>query len=188
MSHPRSAFASGRPIILGAVLAVAAAPAWPGDQIYRSVDKNGQPVFSDQPRTDSAPVSLPPTNTLPPTAAPESGTPAREEEAYYASIAITSPANDESFTNTGGEFAVSAQIDPPLRDGDALQLLVDGTAYGPTQTEGQFAVSGYLHGTHTLQVQVIDATGATLLESGTISVHMHQTNSRTQKPLRRRTN
>ena len=155
------------------------------EQIYRSVDDQGQPVFSDQAGEGSQPVTLAPTNTVPPgTLSPDVDQAAAQSPSDYA-VAIRSPSNDESFVNTGGSFSVVADIQPAPESGAMVQLLVDGAVYGEPQAGGVFELNGLPRGSHTLQVEVIDAQGSSLGASDAITVHVHQASSAVHKAIRR---
>jgi Domain of unknown function (DUF4124) len=155
-------------------LALAASEASAGDEIFRSVDKDGRPVFSDQGDKGGEPVTLPSTNTVP-AFKPDNRPRGRTVEAVeqYQSCAITSPADGASIVNTGGVFSVTANVVPKLMEGHRLQLLIDGAPFGSSQAAGEFQVSGFRHGSHTLQVQVIDATGAVVIASSPVTLYLH---------------
>lgn len=160
--------------IVGLVLASGAGA---DDQIYRSVDKEGRVIFSDEAGEGAKPVELPPTNTMEqpavmPQPAPSEGT--VSEFTGYDSVAIVQPANDESIVNTGGDFSVSVRTTPPLQTGHSVRLLLDGAAYASTGADGSFSLSNIDRGSHTLQVQVIGEDGAILGASSTITVHVRR--------------
>lgn len=155
------------------------------EQIYRSVDDKGQPIFSDQADEHSQPVTLPPVNTVPPTSLSQGvDQPTAESPADYV-VSIRSPSNDQSFVNAGGSFSVVADIQPASESGVMVQLLVDGAVYGEPQTGGVFEVSDLSRGSHTLEVDVIDEQGSLLGASDTITVHVHQATSPLRKAIQR---
>jgi hypothetical protein len=60
-----------------------------------------------------------------------------------------------------GNFAVSAEVSPPLRRGETLTLLIDGQAYGAAQESNSWFVEGAMRGPHDLVVQRSGRTGST---------------------------
>jgi hypothetical protein len=129
-------------------------------QVYKSVDKDGRVIFSDQPSPGAEQVPLGQTNRIPTvdTAAP----PAPEEPTSsgppYTRIAIVEPVDGATITNPGGNFVVQFVLEPALRDGDTLQLLVDGQPTG-TISDASIQLEGMLRGEHTLELVVFDARG-----------------------------
>ncbi len=57
------------------------------------------------------------------------------------------------------------QLEPDLREGDKLNLLLDTNPVSAPQTGVTFVLSNVDRGTHTLQVQVIKAQGIVLMQS-----------------------
>jgi hypothetical protein len=91
----------------------------------------------------------------------------------YTQIAIARPGNEETVHDNEGNLAVQVAVSPSLAPGDRIVLLLDG---GPvaTQTGTTFALSRIERGAHTLQAQVVDARGATLVASRPITFYMWQ--------------
>ena len=96
-------------------------------QLYKSVDENGNVVYSDVPPDGTAePVELPPLNVIEAVKV----APPRSESAdpglpLTYSIQITQPQNEQTFRNTR-EFPVSVSIDPPLQEGHQVAISLDG--------------------------------------------------------------
>jgi Domain of unknown function (DUF4124) len=157
--------------------------------IYKSVDKDGNVVFSDQPARDAEPVKLGPTNAMqaPADAAPraEPGPGTGDAAPFYQALDITSPADGSTVNNPGGNVLVLFGLSPPLREGDSTRLLIDGTP-GGMPAEGGLLAPGTSRGEHTLEVQVLDAGGTVLRTSAPVRVTVFRSPIR-DKPGRPRT-
>jgi hypothetical protein len=91
----------------------------------------------------------------------------------YADVVIVQPANEETVHDNLGNVAVQVAVSPSLAPGDRIVLLVDGRPVAQ-QMDATFALSGIERGAHTLQAQVVDASGATLVASRPVTFYMWQ--------------
>lgn len=148
-------------------------------QIYKTTDENGNVVFSDAPpagSTSSEQVELSQTNTTPPPPVvnpikrprpePEDVSPAPVE------VSITSPANETTIPMGGGNFSVSAAVSSGARNGQTLQLLMDGAPQGPPQESGNWSLQSVMRGPHDLVVEVLDRQGKVLGSSESVRVYV----------------
>ncbi len=143
-----------------------------GEEIYRTVEKDGRVVFSDQPTGKAEPVRVGRTNSMQAPAAagkPAEGAPAGETGPVYASVEITSPADGGTVTNPSGNILVQFTLAPPLREGDSTRLLIDGMP-GGLPAEGGLLAPTNSRGEHHLEVQVLDAAGTVLATSAPVHV------------------
>lgn len=154
------------------MLAVAAAAAQAGS-VYRWVDKDGTVVFGDEPPPGSAAqeIEIPPANVIrglpprPATETPLSADSAPEEEAPdYRGLSIIYPEAESAVRQNAGNLSVRVELEPGLRPGDRLELLMDGSPIA-TSTTGQFDLTNVDRGTHTLTTRVVDEADQILIES-----------------------
>jgi hypothetical protein len=151
------------------------APAWTW------VDANGTVHFSDRPEPGARQVELsgsprvgsvapPPVQTAPrPTAPREQAGPAR----YTAEI--MRPAEQETLWNTGGVVNVQMRVQPGLEPGHRYDLLLDGQRRNLNTTSASVTLPDVFRGGHTLQMLVIDASGAELIRSAPRTFFVQQT-------------
>jgi len=147
--------------------------------VYKSVDENGNPVFSDTPPTNGSAVKniqVSPTNSAPPPPdIPRPPKPVVEEEEIEATVEITSPAPDTTIAiGYGGDFSVSARTNPPLGAGTSAQLLMDGVAVGAPQSVTSWALTNVFRGAHVLSVTIVDAGGEQVAISPPVTVYVRR--------------
>lgn len=159
-------------IVATGLLLLLLAPAL-ADTIYRSVDEHGRPVFSDRPGPGSEPLQVGPLNVerpVQPLPRVEAESPAEEQFTRYRSLEITAPR--DAVPNGLVPTDVEVRIDPALREGHRLELLLDG-AFHAAAEEPAFTIEQMSRGPHTLQVRVVDAAGRKLQSSPEIEVYVH---------------
>ncbi len=149
-------------------------------QIYRTTDADGNVIFTDTPPPGGAAeqVQLQQTNRAEPTRLPppDAADQAEETTALEATpaqvVRITSPANEETIPMGGGNFSVTARVEPPLEKGQSLRLSLDGTPTGKLQQSGFWDLVSVERGAHDLSVAVVDANGKVLTNSDPVRVYV----------------
>ena len=106
-------------------------------EIYTYTDASGNKVFTNQPPDgiNANPVQLQPINTMD---SPQVATPATTTDSSpidgqalpYTQVQLTDLPTEEALRANSGTFTVRAALQPPLRPGHSLQLLLDGQPYG----------------------------------------------------------
>jgi len=93
----------------------------------------------------------------------------------YDAIAVTKPADGTTVFNNAGNVEVTVAVSPALRadTGDQIVLLVDGQRTA-AQSATRFNLSGIVRGEHTLEAQVVDGSGNTLISSKPVKFYMWQ--------------
>ena len=159
-------------ILCGAVLPAQAGP------IYKTVDANGNTVYTDSPPANqkSEEVDLPSITPLQiQTPQHYYQPPARkqnEPKADYSSLKIITPLSGTTIRNTG-DVAVAAKMDTGLLSNHRFQLFLDGKKYGKKQRNSSFKLTGLDRGTHILEVAVVNGKGKKL-ESTSSTVHIQK--------------
>ena len=165
------------PIATGIVLALLVSVPALAQKIYRTVDENGNVVFSDQPPPQgqaAEQVELGELNTAAPLEVRPRPEPAPEEPepAPEPGISITSPGDESTIAMGPGNFSVSGRAEPPLGPGERLQLLMDGEAIGPAQASNRWSLEGVLRGPHDLVIRRVTASGKVLAESDSVRIYV----------------
>lgn len=150
--------------------------------VYQSRDKAG-PVFSDTPSPGASAVVLPPPNIVsPPRVAPAPAASAAPAP-HYRTLVISQPEPQGTVHSNTGAFDVRARLNPPLRASDRIGVRLDGNAV-PTlfrstnlrisESDWRSAATGEGNSEHQLQLVVLDAKGAPLIESRPVRFYVRR--------------
>jgi len=149
-------------------------------QVYKVTDDEDGVIFTDRPESFDADkvekIDVPEPNSsgapppIPPRTVRAAGN-ADEAKAPEPSVTITSPEHESTIAMGPGNFSVSARVEPPLRRGESLVLMVDGQAWGAAQTSTSWFIEGALRGPHDLVVQRSGREG-TVAVSDTVRVYV----------------
>ena len=164
------------PVLLGLRLAFGA-----GAATYKWVDKEGRVHYSDKPVEGAERVDLPelPTYAAPvePTAQRNGREPRRPDTGpAYTRFEFISPKSEQVFWDLVGKLPVQLALEPGLRDGDRINIYLDGklTGNSPTTSLGM-TLEEVWRGSHSLKAVVVGPDGAARItaESGTFHVKQH---------------
>ena len=165
-------------------------------RIYKTKDANGNVIFTDVPPIKDGkpeePVVLKETNTWAgpgtdkttkrtPWIVNEKGEETPEVFVPYSTLSIVAPANDASVRENSGHVTVTVSILPPLAVSHQLRLLMDGKAMG--QNSGtSFPLENVDRGTHSLLLEVVNASGQSLQQASVTTFHMQRYHLPPPKP------
>lgn len=161
-----------RHIFVGCLLLALAAGV--SAQIYRSVDSEGNVVFTDQPTKGSERLKLKPLTVVPSVKvdSPPAEQPAVDtgvDTGSYQSFRIVDPAHDTTVRANGGELAVVLNLEPLIRHSDhRIHVFLDGQDAAQTQNT-LLKLNGVDRGAHKLQAQIRDKAGNVLISTGQVS-------------------
>lgn len=174
------------PLICAAAMLGVTGSALAESKIYRTVDEQGNVVFTDiAPRIDqpAETVELPNTNSF----GVEESLGARQEwvvegagddtagdpneASNYGSLVIQSPSNDETIRENAGNVSIQAHLTPEIRPGHRMRLLLDG-AVASESASGSFALQNVDRGTHSVVTEVLDQSGNVLIRSAPTTFHL----------------
>ena len=159
-------------------------------RIYKSVDAEGNAIFTDIPPSNDekkAEVELGEINEFPTTRQPKAGAQEtrrtrvadsgeNEEDVgppTYDSLQVTSPKYDLSIRENSGNISISVSLSPELssQHGHALEILMDDQVLA--SADRTFVdLENVDRGTRTVIARVIDEQGGTLITSEPVSFHM----------------
>ena len=145
-------------------------------QIYKYTDANGNTVFTNQPPEGQASesVELKPTNTVEAQqpVVVEQPKDAEEKRDAYSRLALMVFLFVDALRANNGTFMVGVDIEPRLRPGHSLRLLLDGQPYGQPSNVPRLQLSEIDRGDHTLAVEVLSGQRQVQQsESVTFTVH-----------------
>ena len=171
------------PLVFFGVLFVALLSGVSHAQIYKTVDENGNVVFTDvAPKDDAKPLQIQPGNTFGQPERQEQGQlganfddseqdPAEQVTLGYANLVVQSPTNDQAIRQNSGDVTVAVAPDPALNADHQIQILLDG-AVVQTAAAASITLNNVDRGTHSVQAQIIDLQGNVLIHSETTIFHL----------------
>lgn len=158
-------------------------------QVYKTVDENGNVVYTDQPPQEGAePMQLRPLSIVEAPDYQEAARPAAEEAAAepgeqtftlrelrrrFAGFAIISPENEQSLWNPQGMITLAWQAPHPLEDGMQVQASMDGRQLGAT-TDRVIPITDLERGEHLLEAVLVDARGRTIATAEPVTIFIRQ--------------
>lgn len=150
-------------------------------EIYRSVDAQGNPVFTDTPSSTSKPVTLKAPSTyrapsLPPLQSGSASGSRDEVPSSYATFAVVAPGDGQSFWDNTGDVRISLALQPALNTaaGHRIQFYLDGVAQGEPVTALSAVINNVDRGEHQVSAAVMTADGRVLLETRPVTFTLHR--------------
>ena len=153
------------------------------DKIYRTTDSQGHAVFSDSAPESAQPVEVDKTQTYPAgknAADYDRFKPDRQKSTNdgppYTVLRITSPENQTSIRSNPGNLQIAFDVNPGIRPGQILVLLMDGKPIQRITAQGPIQLTNIDRGTHTVQLQAVDPETSNVLQSSspvTFTLHRH---------------
>jgi hypothetical protein len=150
-----------------------------GTEIYKSLDAEGNTVYSDTPTTGAEKITPPPISTVETSPAHNPAQPETEDKTTkpptsYTSFSITQPKNDDVIWDNLGSIPLSLSLEPALdtADGHGVWVYIDGRALVKNSPSLVQPISGIDRGTHMIRAEIRDSAGMVLKRTNTISVHL----------------
>ena len=162
-------------------------------QVYKTVDKDGNVTYTDQPPPDgSKPIKLAPISVIEaPTyeKAPERAKqgvegeeiPLRDLRKIYRDFAIISPQSEESVWHPDGPIAVAWRAGNPLKEGMQVTIYMDGKEQATT-VEQIIPVDGMERGEHTVTAELKDANNRRIATAEPVTFFIQRPNIYTNRP------
>ena len=150
------------------------------ESIYKWIDENGQPHYSDVPREGATEIDIEPAQTFSaPRVVTNSAQTQSEQQSdtatsRYRSFAVTSPTSEETLWNIGGNLNVNLSLQPALQPGHQIRVYLDGKSRGITASTSMRLTDVY-RGTHQVSAEVVDQTGRALIQAQPVSFYVKQT-------------
>lgn len=156
-----------------------------GAQVYKTVDENGNVVYTDRPPKDgSAPMELPELSVIEAPVYEEAARPAGDEPAgeelslrqlrnRYRGFAIVSPENEQSLWNPQGMITLAWEAPHPLQQGMQVRASMDGTVLATT-TDRVIPITKLERGEHVLEAVLVDARNRTVATAKPVTFFIHQ--------------
>jgi len=148
--------------------------------IYRSVDEQGNTVFSDQPAAGSQPLKLPPVPIYSaPSLSPVSPADTAVKEgrkSIYSVFTVLAPGKEQAFWDNAGNVSVRLSLQPELKTGHGhrIQFYLDGKSQGQAGTALETVIENVDRGQHQVYAAVLDAAGKEVIRTPSVSFQLHR--------------
>ncbi len=149
--------------------------------VYKWTDESGQVHYTDQYQEGSEAVDLPEPTVYTP--APVPGTaesPAFESKGKatstgdYDLLEVAAPAEGETIRSNEGKVRVDLRLEPTLRQGDMIELFLDGNKIPGKLRSPSATLSNLDRGTHSFKARVVNASGQELISSQPVNFHLRR--------------
>lgn len=157
-------------------------------ELYKWVDDEGNISYSDQPPFKDAEQLTPPgLSTTPAVKVPaKQPEPADEKtpEFKYTYFRITSPEHDATIRNNEGNLSITLGMKPALNTllGHSISIQLDGKTVEESLLGTSASLKNIDRGSHTISAAIKDKKGRVLLNSNSITVHVHRVSILHRKP------
>ncbi|WP_239495401.1 DUF4124 domain-containing protein [Salinicola halophilus] len=148
--------------------------------VYKHRAADGSVVFSDEPqageRVDLQPITVvDPERPAAVSPSRPDDTDTRSEAFEYARFAIASPSDEQTLpTGQAGNVQVQLDIDPALRQGDRVQLRVNGEVRQSPMHTRVFALTGLDRGEYRLVAELVDTGGQVRLATAPVTLYVQR--------------
>lgn len=134
------------------------------ETVYKTVDENGNIIFTDRPSENSEQIKLKELQTIKnpnPAKYTDSPRPSENKGPLYNTLLITNPADGSGLRSNNGNVTISVSLEPPLRSGHQILITMDGQeiSKGSASSVSRQNVD---RGTHSIGVSVVDSSGKKL--------------------------
>lgn len=145
-------------------------------KIYKTVDEDGNVIYTDRkPSDDAQPMSLPDLTVAdPPAARPQLVTPERDTESAEVTLSIESPQPEEHIHGTENNtlpVRLSSSIEMP--NSASIILYLDGEAQQPMRSLST-RIPGIDRGEHTLRAEMVTRGGRVIASAEPVVFYMRQ--------------
>jgi len=136
------------------------------ETVYKSVDENGNIIFTDKPSNDAEEIKLQELQTIKnPNPAKYTSRPKQpKKEAPYKSFLVSNPADGAGIRSNTGDVSISLLLQPPLRSGHKIIISMDGKEVSNGSTSS-VPLQNVDRGTHNISASVVDGSGTQLIST-----------------------
>lgn len=154
-------------------------------EVYRSVDGQGNVIFSDTSSDNAEKIELQESYTYTPPvivdlADDEPSSALIEIAVPNYTVVITSPSQNETIRENAGNITINTSVTPSVNTerGDKLIFTLDGQLKSAAQDATSYTFTNVDRGSHIAVVSVIDKTGKVIKSSKSILFHLLRATAR----------
>ena len=137
------------------------------ETVYKTVDEDGNIIFTDKPSADSEEIKIKELQTIENPNPAKYKAPAKQatvKDVAYSKLSVTSPENGAGIRNNAGNIRISVALEPGLKPGHRLVILMDGKEVS-TGSATSVSLNNVDRGSHSIAVSVVDGNGKKLISS-----------------------
>jgi hypothetical protein len=148
--------------------------------VYKTINADGEVVFSDVPSEGAERVRLPEVSTYkppPPKRSPASVSAGKVDAAVpYKSFKVSAPENGATIWDNEGIVSLALTLEPALliKSGHTIQYFLDGKPDGKSEIGLSHIYQDIERGTHTLSAAVVDVEGSAVISAAPVTIHLHK--------------
>ncbi len=148
-------------------------------EIYKQVDERGNVTYTDTPsdRQETEKLDLPTLNTQPALPTPERVEPKQQQDdtpdVSYR-VHINAPAEGTQVPMGQSEIPVSLSIQPGLKEGFSIQILLNGQPFGEEHFSNFLILRDVYRGEHQLEAIILDASGQEIARSDSVTIYVQR--------------
>lgn len=146
------------------------------ETIYKTVDAEGNIVFSDVPSEGAEEIKIKKAQAINPAKARSFKLSPEEDiskKFNYTKLAIVSPENDSTIHGGDGNVNITATLEPDLNEKDVMVLFMDGKEMLSGKA-AQFLLANIDRGTHSIYVAVKNEEDKVLKRSDIVTFHVRR--------------
>ncbi len=147
------------------------------ETVYKTVDAEGNIVFSDVPSDGAEEITIKKAQAInPPKARSFKLSPAEDKpnKFNYTKLTIDNPENDATIHGGDGNVNITATLEPELNENDVIVLFMDGKEMLSGRS-AQFLLANVDRGTHSISVAVKNEDDNVLKRSDKVTFHVRRT-------------
>ena len=139
------------------------------ETVYKTVDEEGNIIFSDQPSADAEKIELKQLQTIknpnpPQNVPPATQTKSEQPAAFYQAFSVVSPAEGEGYRSNNGALTIQLSLQPSLKRGHKVIIKMDGKTISSGKSLS-VNLQNVDRGTHSISAAVVDADNKTLIST-----------------------
>ena len=155
-------------------------------KIFRVVQPDGTVEFTDVPPSNrpAEEIQVRPLNVTPAVAPARATTQTAgaQGDTGYSEFRITRPGDDEGIRSNAGSVNVDLKLEPALRAGDKIHLILDGQSVGGGRSTA-ITLTDMERGTHSIQAVVKNSDGKVVARSNSVTFTLQRTSvNQPQRP------
>ena len=138
------------------------------ETVYKTVDEDGNIIFTDKPSQNSEEIKLKELQTIknpnPPRYTARPRQPIEDQGTLYKTFIITNPADGSGLRSNTGNITISVMLEPALRANHKIVITLDSKEISNGSAKS-VSVQNVDRGTHSIGASVIAGSGKKLIST-----------------------